>query len=347
MWHRDKKIYGKHSISPRVKAVGSWLRYFSGMAILLIMIYTTGCSMQKATKPAENVQTLQHVQDGTGTTVDYMYPVRKVVTLTSADTDLLHLLGVTPVGGVVSDDIPPSIQAELAGIPSIGTAANVNLETLLSMKPDMVLGIAQNFQTRLRQPLGQSGIPAFFRSANSVDDVFNYIETVGKMTNTEDKTLALVNSYKTTLQDVRALHEGTKPRILILYVTPGGMRVAGEKTYLSDLFTKLGAINMTSTWKVSTENVSASDAVTGGFFPLDMERVAATPVDRILIVNHAAQGHGDASLMTLLESPSWQAIPAIRDKQYVLLEKDYFGTIPVARMNEVFRLGAEKLYNGL
>lgn len=317
-------------------------------ASLLLWIGTgNGCLLQKQANTLMNTQTEQHITDGTGTTVTYMHPARRVVTLTSADTDLLYTLGVIPVGGVVSDDISLVTQKKLNTVPSVGAAVNANLETIISLQPDMVFGIAQNFQTRLRQPLQQAGIPIFYHGINSVADIFEYIKQVGKITDTIEKANHMVKSDEDTLRMLQEKYKNKAPRILILYVTPGGVRIAGEKTYLSDVFTKLGAINVAASWDPLPASGSMNDKATAGFLPLDMEKIASAEVDRILIVNHTIKGQEESSLINTFQGPAWQAVPAIHNKRYVILEKNFFGTIPFAQMSEVFTLGANRLYETL
>jgi iron complex transport system substrate-binding protein len=64
----------------------------------------------------------------------------RVVALDSISLEYLVALGVQPIGAVLSDQYAKPIQQELEKITDIGTAGEPNLERILTLQPDLIVG---------------------------------------------------------------------------------------------------------------------------------------------------------------------------------------------------------------
>ncbi|ABW28351.1 ABC transporter substrate-binding protein [Acaryochloris marina] len=65
---------------------------------------------------------------------------QRVITVDTAALDAALALGVKPVGSVVYSQFPAYLGDQTEGIASVGEGTQPNLETILSLKPDLILG---------------------------------------------------------------------------------------------------------------------------------------------------------------------------------------------------------------
>jgi len=100
---------------------------------------------------------------------------QRIVSLLPSHTETLFALGLgSRVVGVddYSDD-----PVEATRLPKLGGLYDVHVEQLLSLKPDLVL--LSEWSSGVT-PLDQTGATTWAGSAQTFDDVFRVIETVGK-----------------------------------------------------------------------------------------------------------------------------------------------------------------------
>lgn len=130
-----------------------------GIVSIAFIFVLTGCSgfNQSSSSPAANSQSqssdqstdhpidtadTRTVHHAMGTTRITGTP-RRIVVLTNEATDSILALGVTPVGAVRSWAGEPYyeyIEAELVKVPTVGDELQPNLERIVSLQPDLIIG---------------------------------------------------------------------------------------------------------------------------------------------------------------------------------------------------------------
>src|SRR2546427_4911340 len=115
--------------------------------------------------------------DDLGRRVYLSKPPRRIVSLAPSVTEILFAVGLDAevVGVTTFCDYPAKAKTR----PKVG-AAIPNLEAILGLKPDLVVGtdsIRQDVLTKLEQ----LKIPVFVLSAKTLEDVLGHISTVGRM----------------------------------------------------------------------------------------------------------------------------------------------------------------------
>ena len=67
--------------------------------------------------------------------------------------------GETMVGRIESNSFTKEESEKLVKLESVGKANGPNLEKILALKPDLVIGVEMPFQRQLEEPLKNEGIP--------------------------------------------------------------------------------------------------------------------------------------------------------------------------------------------
>src|SRR2546428_6055040 len=114
--------------------------------------------------------------DDRGRRVSLSKPPRRVVSLAPSVTEILFAVGLDAevVGVTTFCDYPAKAKTR----PKVG-AAIPNLEAILGLKPDLVVGTDSIRQDVLAK-LEQLKIPVFVLSAKTLEDVLGHISTVGR-----------------------------------------------------------------------------------------------------------------------------------------------------------------------
>ncbi len=191
-------------------------------------------------------------------------PVRIVSTAPSI-TEILFALGLGDrVAGVTTYcRYPP----EAARIAKIGTYVQPHLETILSLRPDLV--IVQENPVRLRERLKALHLKVLEVPHQSVDDIFISIRRIGRVAGVPDRAERLIESIRAELDRIRSA-TAKLPRRKMMFVvgrSPGGLEglmAVGRASYLNELIAVAGGVNVFQDApapypKVSLEEVLARD----------------------------------------------------------------------------------------
>ncbi len=122
------------------------------------------------------------VSDDEGHVVSLPHPARRVVSLSPHVTELLFAIGAGAQVVAVSrySDYPPAAQQ----LPQIGDATRVDLERLLALRPDLVVGWGSALPAALQQRLRGLGIAVFSSQPRTLEDIAGNLERLGRLTGT-------------------------------------------------------------------------------------------------------------------------------------------------------------------
>src|SRR3954447_23067884 len=182
-------------------------------------------------------------------------------------------------------------------------------ERVLRMDPDLVL-VSSNGRADLTSLVRSSGVPVYrvqtmFRTLSEVEDTTRLI---GYLTGEDAKAKQVVKSFRSAVEEARALRRKTAapPRILGL----GGKSSYGQNTLFNDILDKLGGVNV--------------DAEAGfeGYTSVNFEQVPRWNPD--WIITGADAGKEQQTLAKLLDNPAVALTNAARQQHIVVLDSRVF-----------------------
>ncbi|NEQ46632.1 MAG: iron-siderophore ABC transporter substrate-binding protein [Leptolyngbya sp. SIOISBB] len=144
--------------------------------------------------PAADARTIQHAM---GETVVPQTPERVVLLWSAVDA---LALGVEPVGAVLSPRPPitgdeaPRLSDRTEGIAAVGNYAQPNLETIVELQPDLILGttFAESFYPRL----SQIAPTVLMDISGEVAAWKEYVQTWATALGKPDEAQALIQQYE-------------------------------------------------------------------------------------------------------------------------------------------------------
>jgi iron complex transport system substrate-binding protein len=228
------------------------------------------------------------VVDDAGDTTRLAAPVRRVVSLNPAITELIFSLGAGHqlVGRTDECDYPEAARK----VPSVGAWIPPNVEAVAARAPDLVLLYEGPTNAIAAARLRALGIPVLALRTDHLADVSRLARLLGPIVGATGAD-SLASSYDAALESLRrSLTSGPSPSVVLL-AWDQPLIVLGAGSFVSELIELAGARN------VFRDLRSAS-------VPMSLETVVSRAPTALLTVG------GMSTRFT--ERPEWQAVRAVR-----------------------------------
>lgn len=256
----------------------------------------------------------------------------RVITTSVPLTEMLHLLGVTPVGVPTSTN---PIPVDFESIQRIGSPMQPDLEIVTELEPDLILG-AESLRSTLDKNLEGIELSTAYLPTDSFDDLKLSFKALGTYFNKTDE----MNAVLTTILDKEnELIEQAKgkgmPSVMLMIGTADSFMVMSERSYLGSLVSKLGADN------IATSVMKVSDT----YAPINMEDVVAADPDIILVL--ASGDHGASEDMFQKEVASndtWTKLSAYKNDDIHILDYNIFGVTSIQNVEQALTQIANYFY---
>lgn len=175
-----------------------------------------------------------------------------IVALSPSDCELLCALGaesqICARGSTC--DYPESIKS----IPDVGAGEMLNIESVVKLHPNYVTMSKSGYTLAQVEALRNAGIDTRVYDVQSLDDVYAYIEDLGKICNTDSSKM--IADMKTGFESIPKLNKR-----VVLQVAPEETWISGAGTFQDDIVKLLGCENVFSDcrgWvQVSDEQIAA------------------------------------------------------------------------------------------
>jgi len=198
------------------------------------------------------------------------------------------------------------VEAKL--LPKIGSYVGLDLEKIVSLKPDLCIAIKDGNPKNVIDRLESFGIPVYAVDPRNLDSVMETILSIGSLLGAEEKADILVNNMRFRIRHVVELVAATshKPRVFFQIGTAPVVSV-GTRTYIHELIMLAGGIN-----------------VTAGEIPyprFSREQLITLAPDVVIITSMT---RSDAFEQVLAEWNKWPQIQAVRNKRIYMADSDLF-----------------------
>jgi iron complex transport system substrate-binding protein len=236
------------------------------------------------------------VRDMLGREVVLAGPPARIVSLVPSVTEIVFSLGAQDrlVGRTDFCDYPPAVRNK----PSVGGMVNPNLETLVALKPDLVIGTDEGNREETFRQLERLRIPTYLVHANRIAETVDLIARVGELTGHRADVPRLTGEMLGRVEAVRrAVAPFPRPRVLYV-LWPDPLIVPGRASILTELIEIAGGVSIT-----------AGDADAYPRFSLE---AAVTRAPEVIILADHSTG---ASTAGRAAPEKWQrlvSVPAIR-----------------------------------
>ncbi|MEU3301013.1 ABC transporter substrate-binding protein [Streptomyces sp. NPDC006678] len=247
--------------------------------------------------------------DGTRVTVA---STDRIVPLTGSLNEIVFTLGLGEQ--VVARDITATFE-QAAGLPVVTRAHDVSAESVLSLKPTVVLADTSTGPAEAVAQIRDAGIPlVVVEPAKNLADVGSRIGTVAAALGVTPAGDALKARTQQRIDAVRKeipapAKDGGKPRVAFLYVRGSAAvyLLGGAESGASSLLEAAGAVD-----------AGKESGLTKDFTPITSEALAKAAPDAILVMSKGLDSVGGVD--GLVKIPGVAETPAGMDRRVVSIE---------------------------
>jgi iron complex transport system substrate-binding protein len=246
---------------------------------------------------------------------------QRIISLVPSLTETVCALGAC--GRLVATDRYSDWPAQVKALPKAGGFEDMEVERLISLRPDLIL---LSRSQRITERLGELGVVSFALKTESYADIGHAVRVIGQILGLADQAARLNEDIEAAVRDIgeqaRAQRRGDGPSVYI--EVDRAPYAAGPSSFIGELLARLGARNIVT--------------VDLGAFPkLNPEYVVQHNPDVIFI--------SPADAADLAQRPGWEQIRAVKEHRLCSFSPDVRDTIvrPGPRVAQGMRAMADCL----
>ena len=248
--------------------------------------------------------------DEMGRTVVVPDHPHRVICLMPTVTDTVFALG----GGddVVAISDYTKYPAAALTKPSVGDLIKPSIEIILSLHPDLVIGMQPKGPMEVTDQLERVGIPIFLVSPHALAGILHSLETLGIALNRTQQSDALVHSLQQRIEAVKARTKGLPVPRVFMPVWYDPITTIGKNAFITEIIAAAGGRSVTDDLPTEWPQVS-------------MEVVLERTPDAMLLVRG-----GKTTLKVLESRPGWSSMAAIKEHRAYYVDDRINLASPVA-----------------
>ena len=226
----------------------------------------------------------------------------RIVSLNPAATEAIFTIGADSllVGRSRWDEYPKAVSR----IPALGDGIRPNIEAVLAARPTLVVLYATAENRAAADALARAGVRTIALRVDRIAQFHRLLATLGRALGAEANARVVSDSVQSTLDRVRSLTASRPQPRVVWPAWESPLLVIGGGSYIDELLTIAGAENV-------FHDMDAPSP------PVSIEEIAKRDPD--LVITGASRG------AKLSANPSWQAIRAVRETQFIVQDPSVTG----------------------
>ena len=236
------------------------------------------------------------VRDMLGREVTLAAPPVRVVSLVPSVTETIFALGgeARLAGRTDWCDSPPAARNK----PSVGSMIDPSIETIVKLRPDLVIATDEGNREETFVQLRRLGIPMYLVHAHRVSEMLDMLTRVGELIGRREAVGPLVASIQGRIEDVRRRVRARRTPSVLYVLWPEPLIVPGQGSHITELIEMAGGRSITA-------------AMNESYVRLSLEAAVARAPEVIILADHSKTGTAAGR-----QSPeTWQrltSVPAVR-----------------------------------
>lgn len=211
------------------------------LCIVMLMVMIAGCGKEekKETNEAKGKDSYV-IKHAMGETTITGTP-KRVVVLTNEGAEALLAVGVTPVGSTkprAGDEWYPHVAKELKDTKVVGTERDVNLEAIMKLKPDLIIGNKMRHE-KVYEQLKEIA-PTVYAETLRGDWKENFT-LYTKAVNKEKEGQKALGDYKKRIEGIKEkLGDKVESKVSIIRFVPGDVRIYQKNSFSGVVLNDIG-----------------------------------------------------------------------------------------------------------
>lgn len=292
----------------RSRSLAWWSRAAIFVALVAALAALGACGVSSPA-PASTLEQPLISTDVLGTTIKIPEKApQRIISLTAGDSEMLAAAGVS--ARVVAVDAFTNYPAAMASKPKVtGADGKVNIEQIIGLKPDLVLGWG-GFFADAEKSLLQAGIPVVDLPQRDLEGTFTEIRLVGQLVHAEKTADDVVAGLRKRVDAVKAKVAGQPAPSVYMEIgyTPAPPYAFGKGSFGDEIIRLAGGTN-----------IFGDRGENSGYPSVSVESIlAANP--QVVILTEDPQYGGDPNQVGA--RPGWNKVAAVQDRRVYNINPD-------------------------
>jgi iron complex transport system substrate-binding protein len=243
-------------------------------------------------------------KDALGREIDLLAPPNRLIALAPNLTEILYALGLGErVVGVTNHcNYPPEVSLK----PKVGSYINLNVERIISLAPDLVIGTVDGNERNVLDLLQQARIKVFFVNPRNVRQAIETISLLGSVCGFPERARKISDRLTLRVNQIIESTRAAKRPVVFLQINIQPIMTVNRNTVHHDLIYLAGGENMTADEPVTYPRIS-------------LEEVIRRKPGVILVSSMEREGRFEKARQDWLQ---WTSIPAVQERRIHLIDSD-------------------------
>ena len=231
---------------------------------------------------------------------------QRIVALAPSITEIVYALGQEArlVGVTQYSDYPEAA----AQLPKVGSYVHLDLERIVSLQPDLCIGVKDGNPKDVVDRLDDLQVPVFVVNPRDLQSVLQTLTAIGGLLQVRDRADAIVSGMQSRIEAVeRAVSTSEKRPSVFFQIGVSPIVSVGTHTFINELIVKAGG-----------RNLAAGEVAYPRY---SREQVLGMAPDVIVITSMARHAVFE---QVLAEWKQWPHIPAVRDGRIFMQDSNLF-----------------------
>lgn len=243
-------------------------------------------------------------EDALGRKITIAKPPLRIVSLAPNITEILYALdiGHRIVGVTIYSDYPDEAKEK----PKVGSYVSLNIEKIVSLKPDLIIGTYGGNPKSTVLRLEQLGFPVYVTRTETAAEMLTMIENIGTITYTSEKAGVLANTLRERIDAVTSKVRNARQPLVFLEINAKPLITTGAGSFQHEVIGLAGGRNLAGDSPARYPQYSLEDVVKKG-------------PDVILISTMDRSGLFEQQKAQWMR---WENIPAVKNGRIHFIDSD-------------------------
>ncbi len=270
--------------------------------------------------------TAKTVRDQLGREMTVPDAPQRIVALAPSITEIVFALdqGKRLVGATRFSNYP----AQAQDLAKVGTYVHLDLEKIVSLKPDLCIAIKDGNPRQVATRLESLGIPVYAVDPRGLETVMGTLLELGELLNARTKARALVRQMRSRIAGVKEKVAGVSQRPGVFFqigVSP--IVSVSSNTFIHELIVTAGGRNLAA---------GAESA-----YPRFTKEAVIALKPEVMIITSMARGQDFEEIQA--QWRQWKQIPAVKQGRVYVVDSDLFDR-PSPRLVKGLELLARRIH---
>jgi iron complex transport system substrate-binding protein len=201
----------------------------------------------------------QVFEDELGRRVIITKTPNRIVSLAPNITEILYALDLSHrIAGVTTfSDYPKEAKQK----PKVGSYVNLNIEKIISLRPDLIIGTYGGNPKAKVLRLEELGFPVYVTRTENVEQMLGTIEDIGMITDTTQKATILISTLRRRINAVTDRVKNASRPLVFLEINAKPLITVGADSFHNEVITLAGGKNLAADSHARYPQYSLEDVV--------------------------------------------------------------------------------------